>query len=64
MWILLATLFIDANDYCERCPRCQQERYDAIQPYYYCGDFLCMGIDFMGLFPFSFGNVYILLAID
>ena len=27
-------------------------------------NFLCVGIDFMGPFPPSFGNLYILLAVD
>ena len=34
------------------------------QPMLFCEVFDVWGIDFMGLFPVSFGHVYILLAVD
>ena len=33
-------------------------------PILFCEIFYVWGIDFMGLFPISFGYVYILLAVD
>ena len=41
-----------------------QEGYDAPQPHYYCGIFDVCAINFMVPFPISFGDVYILLAVD
>ena len=63
------TLFRDAFEYCKSCPRCQQlgriSRWDMmpLSPIIVVEIFDVWGIDFMGPFP-SFGNEYILLAVD
>ncbi|XP_074311480.1 uncharacterized protein LOC141647254 [Silene latifolia] len=64
------TLFRDAHAIVKTCDRCQ--RLDNISrkgempqtPMLYCEIFDVWGIDFMGPFPASYGNIYILLAVD
>ena len=64
------TLFRDTFEYCKSCPRCQQlgriNRRDMmlLSPIIVVEVFDVWGIDFMGPFPSSFGNEYILLAVD
>lgn len=64
------TLFKDAHEYCRVCPQCQQlgriTRRDMmpLYPIIVVDIFDVWGIDFMGSFPTSFGNEYILLAVD
>ncbi|XP_006405081.2 acetylornithine aminotransferase, chloroplastic/mitochondrial [Eutrema salsugineum] len=42
----------------------KQEKQDAAELHPRSGDFRCLGIDFMGPFPSSYGNEYILVAVD
>ena len=64
------SLFHDAYIFCKSCTRCQYSgnlaRRDQMPqtPILICEIFDVWGIDFMGPFPNSFGNVYILLAVD
>ncbi|XP_074283003.1 uncharacterized protein LOC141607548 [Silene latifolia] len=64
------TLFRDAHAMVKTCDRCQRvgnisKRGEMPQtPMIYCEIFNVWGIDFMGPFPASCGNVYILLAVD
>ncbi|XP_074265593.1 uncharacterized protein LOC141588034 [Silene latifolia] len=64
------TLFRDAHAMVKTCDRCQRvsnisKRGEMPQtPMIYCEIFDVWGIDFMGPFPASCGNVYILLAVD
>jgi hypothetical protein len=64
------TLFRDAYIYCRSCDRCQKmgniNFRDEMpqQPILICEVFDVWGMDFMGPFPTSFGNTYILLAVD
>jgi len=64
------TLFRDAFEYCKSYPRYQQlgriSRQDMmlLSPILVVEIFDVRGIDFMGPFPSSFGNEYILLAVD
>ncbi|XP_074282881.1 uncharacterized protein LOC141607431 [Silene latifolia] len=64
------TLFRDAHAIVKTCDRCQRvgnisKRGEMPQtPMIYCEIFDVWGIDFMGPFPASCGNVYILLAVD
>ncbi|KAG8485336.1 hypothetical protein CXB51_021415 [Gossypium anomalum] len=66
----LPTLFKDANRYVTSCDRCQRtynisKRDEMSQMYMLsCEIFDVWGIDFMGLFPISFGNKYILVTAD
>ena len=39
-------------------------KYDTSKPNFDYEIFDCLGIDFMGPFPSSFGNLYILVAVD
>jgi len=64
------TLFKEAFEYCKSYPRCQQlggmSRKDMmpLNPIIMVEVFDVWGIDFMGPFPPSFRNEYILLAVD
>ena len=64
------TLFKDANKYVTSCDKCQRKsnisKHDEMPQTYMlsCEIFDVWGIDFMGPFPSSFGNKYILVAID
>jgi len=64
------TLFKDAFEYCKSYTRCQQlgkiSKRDMmpLSPVIMVEIFDVWGIDFMGPFPSSFGNEYILLAMD
>jgi len=64
------SLFKDAYDFCKQCDRCQRlgriGRRDMmpLQNVLVVDIFDVWGIDFMGPFPNSFGNVYILVAVD
>ena len=64
------TLFKDAYEYCKSCDKCQRfgslgKRHEMPQmPMLYCDPFDVWGIDFMGPFPKSFNNHYILVAVD
>ncbi|KAM1510080.1 hypothetical protein EV1_018924 [Malus domestica] len=64
------TLFKDARTYCPTCDRCQRtgniRTKDQMpqQPLSFVEIFDVWGIDFMGLFPLSYGFTYILLAVD
>ncbi|XP_074282653.1 uncharacterized protein LOC141607192 [Silene latifolia] len=64
------TLFRDAHAIVKTCDRCQRvgnisKRGQMPQtPMIYCEIFDVWGNDFMGPFPASCGNVYILLAVD
>ncbi|GKC74510.1 reverse transcriptase domain-containing protein [Tanacetum coccineum] len=64
------TIYLDAHDLVTRCDACQRQGkisqrdempQNAIQV---CEIFDVWGIDFMGLFPSSRGNKYILVAVD
>ncbi|GKE14846.1 reverse transcriptase domain-containing protein [Tanacetum coccineum] len=64
------SVFKDANEYVRRCDTCQRSRnaysrnkmpQNNIQV---CKVFDVWGLDFMGLFPESRGNKYILVAVD
>ncbi|CAN6557561.1 unnamed protein product [Malus baccata var. baccata] len=64
------TLFKDARTYCLTCDRCQRmgnigtKDQMPQQPLSFVEIFYVWGIDFMGVFPPSYGFTYILLAID
>lgn len=64
------TTFKDAIDFARNCKRCQQmgsiSKRDEMpmQPILVIDIFDVWGIDFMGPFPNSYGNVYILVAVD
>ena len=64
------SLFKDAYFVCKACDRCQRvgnlgPRNQMPQvPIYVVEIFDVLGIDFMSPFPISFGNLYILLAVD
>ncbi|KAL4361204.1 hypothetical protein GQ457_04G025620 [Hibiscus cannabinus] len=64
------TLFKDANNFYKRCDRCQRtgnisRRHEMpLQNILEVELFDVWGIDFMGPFPSSYGNLYILLAVD
>ncbi|XP_058185805.1 uncharacterized protein LOC131303029 [Rhododendron vialii] len=64
------TLNRDAYAFCKSCDRCQKlgsvtRRNEMPQAKFLVVEvFDCWGIDFMGPFPMSFGNLYILLAVD
>ena len=63
-------IFRDAYAFCKTCDRCQRigkiTRKDEMpqQSMIFCEVFDVWGIDFMGPFPSSYGNLYILLAVD
>ncbi|KAJ9535703.1 hypothetical protein OSB04_un001141 [Centaurea solstitialis] len=64
------TLMKDCYLFCKSCNRCQMtgnisSRNQMPQvPILFCEIFDVWGMDFMGPFPVSFGNVYIILAVD
>jgi len=61
------TLFRDAHNYCKRCLHCQQWvkiNRKVLMPIIVVDIFDVWGIDFVGSFPNSFGNEYILLCVD
>ena len=64
------TLFKDANDYVRRCNECQRvgnisKRNEMpLNSILECEIFDVWGIDFMGPFPSSMNNKYILVAVD
>ena len=64
------TMFKDCNTHCKSCPQCQQLgkiniRYQMPRNYICVVKvFDCWGLDFMGPFPPSFGNLYILVGVD
>jgi hypothetical protein len=64
------TLMKDSYIFCKSCPRCQMtgnisSRNQMPQiPVLFCEIFDVWGLDFMGPFPVSFGNIYIILAVD
>ncbi|CAH9125887.1 unnamed protein product [Cuscuta epithymum] len=64
------SLFRDAHGFCQSCDNCQRagnisRRNEMPQnPMLFCEIFDAWGIDFMGPFPNSQGNIYILLAVD
>ncbi|KAL4376297.1 hypothetical protein GQ457_02G025310 [Hibiscus cannabinus] len=64
------TLHRDAQLFCQQCDRCQRTRNISrrnempLQNILEVELFDVWGIDFMGPFPSSFGNLYILLAVD
>nr|KAJ0215201.1 hypothetical protein LSAT_V11C300152730 [Lactuca sativa] len=64
------TMSRDCYLFCKSCERCQrtgnisQKNQMPQNPILVCEIFDVWGIDFMGPFPVSFGNVYILLVVD
>jgi len=64
------TLFRDSYLFCKTCDRCQHtgdlgpHNQMPMTPILIVEIFDVWGIDFMGLFPPSFGNIYILLVIN
>ncbi|XP_073061965.1 uncharacterized protein [Primulina eburnea] len=64
------TLFKDAHEYVTKCSNCQRtgnisKRHELpLNNILVCELFDVWGIDFMGPFPISFGNKYILVAVD
>ncbi|XP_073016723.1 uncharacterized protein [Primulina eburnea] len=64
------TLFKDAHEYVTKCSNCQRtgnisRRHEMpLNNILVCEIFDVWGIDFMGPFPVSFGNKYILVAVD
>ena len=64
------TLFRDSHAYCKACERCQKlgsitrRNMMPLNPILIIEIFDVWGIDFMGPFPNSFGNLYILVAVD
>ncbi|KFK22914.1 hypothetical protein AALP_AAs71106U000100 [Arabis alpina] len=64
------TLFKDAHAFVKQCDACQRRgkisrRHEMPQNFILEVEvFDCWGIDFMGLFPSSYGNSYILVAVD
>ncbi|KAH9741368.1 Endonuclease [Citrus sinensis] len=64
------TLFRDSYMFCKSCESCQKtgnlshRNQMPLTPILVCEIFDVWGIDFMGPFPSSFGNSYILLAVD
>ena len=64
------TLFRDSYIFCKSCENCQKTgnlshmNQMPLTPILVCEIFDVWGIDFMGLFPSSFGNAYIFLAVD
>ncbi|XP_012472360.1 uncharacterized protein LOC105789533 [Gossypium raimondii] len=63
-------MFKDAHEFCQACDHCQRtrnlsKRYEMhLQTILEVELFDVWGINFVGLFPPSWGNVYILVAID
>ena len=63
-------MFKDTHSFCKRCLECQKlgrvtrRNMMPISPILEIEVFYCWGINFMRPFPQSFGNLYILLAVD
>ena len=63
-------MFRDTHAYCTACERCQKlgsisrRNMVPLNPILIVDIFDVWGIDFMGLFPNSFGNLYILVVVD
>ena len=63
-------LFKDTHEFCKACEHCQKlgeityRNMMPLNPILIIEIFDCWGIDFMGPFPYSFGNLYILVAVD
>ncbi|KAL4282742.1 hypothetical protein GQ457_16G019910 [Hibiscus cannabinus] len=70
IWIVLATLIRDANAFYKKCDRCQwtgnisKINEMPLQNILKVELFDVWGIDFMGHFPSSYVNLYILLVVD
>ena len=66
----IGLLYFMMHMFCKSCYNCQKTgnigRRDQMPQYpiFTCEIFDVWGIDFMGPFPVSFGNVYILLVVD
>ncbi|KAK8593995.1 hypothetical protein V6N12_046066 [Hibiscus sabdariffa] len=64
------TIFRDAYFYCKTCEKCQKvgnlsRRSEMpMNPIHVCEIFDVWGLDYMGPFVSSFGNTYIILAVD
>ncbi|KAG8478278.1 hypothetical protein CXB51_028082 [Gossypium anomalum] len=64
------TLFKDTYNFCKACDRCQRvgnlsRRSEMpLNPIHICEIFDVWGLDYMGPFTSSFGNLYIILAVD
>ncbi|KAK1427528.1 hypothetical protein QVD17_16215 [Tagetes erecta] len=64
------SIFLDSYMFCKSCEKCQMtgnlrsKDQMPLTPILVCEIFDVWGIDFMGPFPSSFGNMYILLAVD
>ncbi|KAK9019226.1 hypothetical protein V6N11_053752 [Hibiscus sabdariffa] len=64
------TIFKDAYFYCKTCEKCQRvgnlsrKSEMPMNPVHVCEIFDVWGLDYMGPFVSSFGNVYIILAVD
>ncbi|XP_060972217.1 uncharacterized protein LOC133038172 [Cannabis sativa] len=64
------TIFHDTYAYCKACERCQKlgsvsrRNMMPLNPILIIDVFDVWGIDFMGHFPNSFGNLYILVGVD
>ena len=64
------SIFRDCHAYCSACERCQKlgsigkRNMMPLNPILIVEVFDVWGIDFMGPFPNSFGNLYILVAVD
>ncbi|KAI3781373.1 hypothetical protein L2E82_11386 [Cichorium intybus] len=64
------SIFKDAYLHCKNCERCQRtgavtsRNQMPLTPILVCEIFDVWGIDFMGPFPSSYGNLYILLVVD
>lgn len=64
------TIFRDAHTFCKTCDRCQKagnigrRNQMPLNSILTCEIFDVWGIDFMGPFPSSFSNLYILVAVD
>jgi hypothetical protein len=64
------TLFKNAHTYCTSCEHCQKlgsisrRNMMPLNPILIVEIFHVWGIDFMGPFPNSYGNLYILVAVD
>jgi len=69
-WFYWPTLFKNSFNFCKSCTNCQMTRKIVrgdimpLNPIMKVEIFDVWGIDFMGPFPSSFGNQYILVAVD
>ncbi|KAI3765529.1 hypothetical protein L2E82_15565 [Cichorium intybus] len=64
------TIFADAYKFCKSCEQCKKvgnlrpKDQMPLTSILFCEIFDVWGIDFMGPFPSSFGNMYIILVVD